>query len=103
MENTLKKSFTSFVIKGVYGKDKVIQYYQKNKVSIKKITRFDIFNLQYLLPRWALQIPYDFLNRINRRKLESNNNDIVSSVSVDDYYIKEDTENCLDYFCIATK
>jgi len=103
MENTLKKSFTSFVIKGVYGKDKVIQYYQKNKASIKKITRFDIFNLQYLLPRWALQIPYDFLNRINRRKLESNNNDIVSSVSVDDYYLKEDTENCLDYFCIATK
>jgi len=103
MENTLKKSFTSFVIKGVYGRDKVIKYYQKNKASIKKITRFDIFNLQYLLPRWALQIPYDFLNRINRRKLESNNNDIVSSVSVDDYYIKEDTENCLDYFCIATK
>ena len=50
-----------------------------------------------------LQIPYDILNRLNRKKLKSENEDVVGSVDVDDYTIEESTDNCLDYFCIATK
>ena len=42
----------------------------KKTNSQLKITRFDIFNLQYILPRWMLQIPYDILNRLNRKKLK---------------------------------
>ena len=83
--------------------NRFLKYYQKNKESVKKITRFDIFNLQYILPRWMLQIPYDILNRLNRKKLKSDNEEVVGAVKVSDYSISESTENCLDYFCIATK
>ena len=103
MKDILRKYFVKSEVKGVYGNDIVMEYYQKNKESVKKITRYDIFNLQYLLPRWALQIPYDILNRFNRNKLKSQNENVVSAVKVDDYSILDATENCLDYFCIATK
>ena len=103
MHNILETSFNQIQINGVYGSEKVIQYYNENKESVRRITRFDILNLQYRLPRWILQIPYDFLNRLNRRKLKVNNNDLVSTVDVNDYSIKNSVDNCLDYFCIATK
>ena len=103
MKEILRKNFVKSEVKGVYGNDIVMEYYQKNKESVKKITRYDIFNLQYLLPRWALQIPYDILNRFNRNKLKSENENVVSAVKVDDYSILDATDNCLDYFCIATK
>ena len=103
MKDILKKYFTKSQVNGVYGNDLVMKYYQKNKESVKKITRFDIFNLQYILPRWMLQIPYDILNRLNRKKLKSDNEEVVGAVKVSDYSILESTENCLDYFCIATK
>ena len=103
MKDVLRKYFVKSEVKGVYGNDIVMEYYQKNKESVKKITRYDIFNLQYLLPRWALQIPYDILNRFNRKKLKSENENVVSAVKVDDYSILDATDNCLDYFCIATK
>ena len=103
MKEILRKNFVKSEVKGVYGNDIVMEYYKKNKESVKKITRYDIFNLQYLLPRWALQIPYDILNRFNRNKLKSENENVVSAVKVDDYSILDATDNCLDYFCIATK
>ncbi|HNW54509.1 MAG TPA: class I SAM-dependent methyltransferase, partial [Bacteroidales bacterium] len=65
--------FKSVDMKGVYGNDKVMEYHEKNKVSVRRITRFDIFNLQYRLPRRLLQIPYDLLNRLNRRSLLGEN------------------------------
>ena len=76
MKDVLRKYFVKSEVKGVYGNDIVMEYYQKNKESVKKITRYDIFNLQYLLPRWALQIPYDILNRFNRNKLKSDNENV---------------------------
>ena len=103
MNNILRKYFHSFKVNGVFGNDLVMEYYNKNKESVRKITRFDIFNLQYFMPRWFLKIPYDILNRFNRRRLKSNNEDIVNLVKVSDYSIKDSTDNCLDYFCIATK
>ena len=103
MNDILSKYFAKTQVNGVYGNDLVMQYYKKNKESVKKITRFDIFNFQYILPRWILQVPYDILNRFNRKKLKSDNENVVSLVKVDDYSILDSTENCLDYFCIATK
>ena len=103
MKDILSKYFAKTQVNGVYGNDLVMEYYKKNKESVKKITRFDIFNFQYILPRWILQVPYDILNRFNRKKLKSDNENIVSIVKVDDYTVLDSTENCLDYFCIATK
>ena len=103
MKDILSKYFAKTQVNGVYGNGLVMEYYKKNKGSVKKITRFDIFNFQYILPRWILQVPYDILNRFNRKKLKSDNENVVSLIKVDDYSILDSTENCLDYFCVATK
>ena len=42
-------------------------------------------------------------NKSRNLNLYSENEDVVGSVVVDDYSIEESTDNCLDYFCIATK
>ena len=36
-------------------------------------------------PRWMLQIPYDLLNRLNRRRLLRENNDLTTSIRMEDY------------------
>ena len=99
----LKASFTSVDAKGVFGNEKIMDYYDKNKASVQKITRFDIFDLQHKLPRQLLQIPYDILNRMNRKKLLTQNNSLVSDIHYEDYSIQDAKEGCFDLFYIATK
>ena len=103
MEDVLKILFDTYELKGVFGNDKVMDYYNKNKESVRKITRFDILNFQYWLPRWLLQIPYDLLNRFNRHSLQDANEGIVNSLVYTDYSIGTSNSDCLDHFCIATK
>lgn len=97
------KSFASIETKGVHGNDKVMAYYEENKRSVQKITRFDIFNLQYRLPRWMLQIPYDIANRLSRNIIQKSDNSLVSGITYQDYFLNDDAEECLDFFYIATK
>ena len=97
------KSFGMVEVKGVYGSPVVMEYHEKNKASVQRITKFDILNLQYRLPRQMLQIPYDIMNRLNRRKLMEGNTEIVNKVSLYDFFLKDTTENCFDLFVIATK
>lgn len=102
-EQLLAGPFEKVEKKGVFGNDKIMAYYEENKKGVKKITRFDIFNLQYLLPRQLLQIPYDILNRRNRKKILTSNNDLVANIVMDDYYIAEADDACFDLFYIAEK
>ena len=103
MQQIISSYFTTFELKGVFGNKRVMDYYQKNKASVEKILRYDIFNMQYWLPRWLLQIPYDILNRLNRQILKNSNVDMVSKINISDYIIKETSDTCLDHFCILTK
>ena len=103
LETLLKKSFTTVVKNGVEGNAKIMEYYEKNKASVRKITRFDILNLQYLLPRQILQIPYDILNRMNRKKLLENNTGLVSDIKMDDYQVVPIHDQCFDLLYIAGK
>ena len=103
MVELLKSVFTNVELKGVYGNEKVMDYYDKNKKSVAWITRFDIFNLQYFLPAWLLKTPYDILNRFNRHSLQDNNEEMVGSVVHTDYFITKADDTTLDYFCIVTK
>lgn len=95
--------FSKVDVKGVFGSPVVMQYHEQNKASVQRITRFDIFNLQYRLPRQLLQMPYDIMNRLNRRKLLHGNSDIVNSVTLSDFSLKDTTLNCFDLFVVATK
>ncbi len=103
LTNILKVYFSDVNMKGVYGNKKIMDYYEKNKASVHKFTRFDVFNLQYKLPRFVLQIPYDILNRVNRRLLMNNNDKLVSDISVDDYFTSQADDRCFDLLAIATK
>ena len=103
MGNIVKSAFENFELKGIFGNEKVMDYYQKNKESVAKITRWDILNMQYWMPGWLLQIPYDILNRFNRHSLQDNNGEIVNTVEYTDYKIEESNNECLDHFVVATK
>jgi len=103
MVEILKSSFDNYELKGVFGNDKVMDYHKKNKEAVRKITRFDILNMQYWLPRWMLEIPYDILNRFNRHNLQDNNEKLVNSIVYTDYTINPSADDCLDHFCIVTK
>ncbi len=95
--------FNRVEIKGIAGNDKVMEYYQKNKENVGRITRFDILNLQYRLPAFLLRIPYDILNRVNRKKLEKDTNMLVTSITHEDYLLTNDAEAGLDLFAILRK
>ena len=103
MEKILQTSFQDINIKGVFGSRKAMDYYEKNKKAVEKITKWDILNLQHFLPRFLLKVPYDILNRVNRQKLQENNDDLVDAVTINDFCIKPMTDKCFDYFCVATK
>ena len=47
-EQLLLKPFDKVEKKGVFGNEKIMKYYEENKKGVERITRFDIFNLQYL-------------------------------------------------------
>ena len=96
-------NFSETKMYGVYGNEKVDLYYQENKKNVGKLTRFDVFGMQYWLPRQLLQIPYDMLNRLNRRRLLKNNTEVVNSIDYTDFIIKEADDNCYDLFAVAVK
>lgn len=88
---------------GVGGNERVWSYYEKNRESVRRITRFDIFRMQWWMPRWVLQIPYDILNRLNRRRLHSENRTLTENISMEDYSIQQVDNKSFDLFYVATK
>jgi 2-polyprenyl-3-methyl-5-hydroxy-6-metoxy-1,4-benzoquinol methylase len=99
----LKKHFTTANVKGVYGDEVVNKYYEKNKQAVAKFKKWDIFNLEERLPRVLLQIPYDLLNRMNRKKLATNNTATLEEMTPDNFFIADVNEKCLDYFTVSEK
>lgn len=103
LKTLLSSDFSKVEAYGVNGNEKVMQYYEQNRKSVERIMRFDIFDLQHRLPRQILQIPYDVMNRINRRRLLKQNNDLTRSIKMDDYSIGDITSQSFDLYFIATK
>ena len=103
LESLLLNDFKKVEKQGVFGNEKIMAYFQENKEGVKKITKYDFLNLQYNLPRVFLQIPYDILNRINRKKILKNNTGLVSDISMDDYFLAPANDECFDLFFVAEK
>tara|TARA_B100000214_G_scaffold303139_1_gene233804 strand:- start:5932 stop:6708 length:777 start_codon:yes stop_codon:yes gene_type:complete len=103
MKNLVKDYFSQINHQGILGNEKVMKYYQKNKEAVEKIIKWDIFNMQYWVPRWFLRNTYDILNRFNRHSLQNNNEELVNTITYRDYSIVKITNKCLDHFIIATK
>lgn len=103
LRDLLAADFSSIEAYGVNGNEKIMQYYEQNRRSVERIMRFDILDLQHRLPRWILQIPYDVMNRLNRRRLLESNNELTRSIKMDDYSIGEISPQSFDLYYIATK
>ncbi len=99
----LLRNFDNVECKGVVGNDRVMAYYEKNRKSVHRIMRFDILRMQWWLPASLLKIPYDIMNRRNRRRLHSENRDLTESITMEDYALVPVGEECFDLFYIATK
>ena len=103
LNKLLSDIFLKVEMKGVFGGEKVMEYYEANKKAVEKMTRFDVLDLQHRLPRWLLQIPYDILNRLNRKSLHKKNTGVSASVKMEDYFLDQASDTCLDLFMIAQK
>lgn len=99
----MSRKFFDINLLGVYGDEKVNRYYERNKEAVKKITRFDVFNMQYWLPRSLLQVPYELLNRINRNRLSDSSNGLVTAISTKSFILKPGDDACFDFFCVVKK
>ncbi len=95
--------FARVDVKGITGNEKVMEYYRRNKTAVERITRWDVFKLQYRLPAFVLRLPYEILNRLNRNKLRSRSNELVDSISHADYVLTSDADDALDLFLVARK
>lgn len=103
LEALCGKYFSNVEMKGIAGNEKVMEYYEQNKASVNKVMRYDIFNLQYRLPAALLRVPYDIMNRRNRNKLKTTDDELVLSIRHEDYLVREKDEENLDLFCILIK
>jgi SAM-dependent methyltransferase len=100
---TIKRKFEFVNLMGVFADAVMMDYYEKNKRSVRKVTRFDVLNLQYILPRFLLRIPYDIFNRVSRNILKKSNTKMVAEIDINNFFLGEANNTCLDFFCIATK
>ncbi len=103
LKELCKKYFDEVEMKGVTGNEKVLAYHERNRISVNKIMKYDVFNLQYKLPAHLLRIPYEFMNRRNRNKLNDANNELVKSISYKDFILENPDEQNLDLFCLLRK
>lgn len=103
MQALIANHFNTQTVQGIYGNNRVMQYYQENKKAVERILRYDVFNVQYRLPAFLLKGVYSLLNNYNRFALASKTPDITAGINYDDFYLDELSEDCLDYFVMATK
>lgn len=103
LRRLLASSFGEVEQLGVFGDEKVMAYYAENRRSVERLLRFDPLDLQHRLPRRLLQLPYDLLNRLNRRRLLHANTELTTSICMEDYRIAPVSEECFDLFYIARK
>lgn len=103
LEKLCAPIFSKVEANGIAGNDKVMDYHDRNRESVRKITRFDVLNLQYRLPASLLRIPYEFLNRVNRNKLDQADAGLVKSITVADFFVAENAADCLDLYYTLVK
>ena len=103
LQNLFSVHFDYISLQGVAGNEAVMEYYERNRASVERITRWDILDLQHRLPRWILRIPYDILNRLNRRKLLAAAPEATAAIRMEDYFLTDNLEESFDLFLLARK
>lgn len=103
LKQLVSGAFENIEMKGISGGPKAMEYFDINKKAVNKIMKWDVLNLQYVLPSWLLAKPYEYLNRRNRDKLLDDNTKLALEITQDDYLLTDDLEGCLDLFFILRK
>jgi len=103
LQSLVSGVFKDVQMKGISAGPKALEYFNINKKAVNKIMRWDILNLQYLLPSWLLAKPYEYLNRRNRDKLLDDNERLALDITQEDYLLTDDLEGCLDLFYVLKK
>ena len=103
LSDLAKTIFPRVEMNGIGGNDKVKQYYERNRNSVSRIARFDIFDLQHRLPAAWLRVPYELLNRWNRNKLSVASPTVATGIRHEDYILTPVAEDALDLFLIVKK
>ncbi len=98
-----RQFFPNVEMKGITGNEKVMTYHEQNRASVNRLMKWDILDLQHRLPAFLLRIPYDMLNRVNRNKLKHSSDQLVESISHNDFILVDDPKQALDLFMIARK
>lgn len=103
LKELMEKYFKTVDTLGVSGNDKVWDYYEKNKVSVQKMMKWDVLDLQHKLPSWVLRIPYEYMNRKNRNKLHDSQDTLAASIDWKDYCVCVEPDESLDFYFVGTK
>lgn len=103
LKNLASGIFKTAEMKGIAGNEKVMAYHEKNRVSVQKMMRWDVLNLQHKLPSWLLRVPYELLNRMNRNKLRQGDAALVADIHHSDYTVTDNADDALDLFLIVRK
>lgn len=98
----LGRHFSAVQLQGVQGSARMLAYRRQNEESVRRLTRFDLLNLQHRLPRRLLQLPYELLNRYNRNRL-LRANPTAAAIDHTDFFVSDDPAGSLDLFYTATK
>ena len=104
-KNLMGSIFDSVETLGVFGNEKVMEYYERNREGVARIARFDPLGLRDRLPRRLLRVPYDVANRLNRRRLLAANDTLTRAITPDDYRLAPVAADAdaFDLFYIGTK
>jgi 2-polyprenyl-3-methyl-5-hydroxy-6-metoxy-1,4-benzoquinol methylase len=103
LKGLCEEIFEKVEAKGIGGNEKIWAYHEANRRSVNRITKFDLFNLQYRLPASLLKAPYELLNRMNRNKLHRQQGDSVGEISHKDYLVVDHLDMGLDLFYVLWK
>jgi SAM-dependent methyltransferase len=103
LEDLCKSIFKNVRTMGIGGNAKVWDYHEANRISVNRIMRFDILNLQYRLPATVLRWPYEVLNRFNRNKLHKQQGSAVTDITFEDYTLEDNPDKGLDLFFVLEK
>ncbi|MDR0667389.1 MAG: class I SAM-dependent methyltransferase [Prevotellaceae bacterium] len=103
LEALLAPCFRRVDIRGVYGKQQALDYYEANKQSVARIRRYDVFDFEHTLPAALLRIPYTLLNRLNRHKLLRQRDTPAAAITTDEFYLDTFAPTAFDFFVVAEK
>jgi ubiquinone/menaquinone biosynthesis C-methylase UbiE len=94
---------SGFELQGLKGNQKVNSYYEENGKFVRTILKFDVLGLHKKLPASWLTAPYNLVTNLMRNKLKEKVSQ-TTDISTKDFFLdKNELNEALDIYLIATK